>query len=237
VNHIVCKTINKINCKYYIGVHSTSDINDDYLGCGHWRGRKIYSNIKSPILAAFKKYGDDNFKKEILFIFENRDDALKKEKELIDIDDINCYNARSGGENNYIYTQKAKLKMSIKAKERSERLLLQTNILKEFNKNRIGKTYSKIYGEKRAKEISLKKSKSLSGRKCSAEHKLKMSLNRKGKDCGKCKGRKRVFDSISNKFIRLFPNDIETMISKGIIIKEFKKTPKFHYVNYVKIKD
>jgi len=237
VNHVVYKTINKINCKYYIGVHSTSDINDDYLGCGHWRGRKIYSSIKSPILAAFKKYGDDNFEKEILFIFENRDDALKKEKELIDIDDINCYNARSGGDNNYIYTQKAKLKMSIKAKRRSKRLLLQTNILKEFSKNRKGKTYTEIYGEGRGKEISLKQSKSLSGRKCSAEHKLKMSLNRKGRDCGKCKGRKRVYDSTNDKIIRLFPGDIETMIANGIIIKEFKKISKFHSVHYIKLKD
>jgi len=237
VNHIVYKTINKINNKYYIGVHSTTNIYDDYLGCGHWRGRKIYPTIKSPILSAFKKYGDDSFKKEILFIFENRDDALKKEKELIDINDNNCYNARSGGENNYTYTQDTKLKMSIKAKKRSKRLLLQTNLLKEHVQSRLGKTYAEIYGERRAKEISDKKSKSLTGRTCSAEHRRKMSMNRKGKDCGKCTGRKNVFDSLNNKVIRLFPSDIQTMITKGIIINEFKKISIFQNVNYIKIKE
>jgi len=237
VNHIVYKTINKINNKYYIGVHSTTNIYDDYLGCGHWRGRKIYPTIKSPILSAFKKYGDDSFKKEILFIFENRDDALKKEKELIDINDNNCYNARSGGENNYTYTQDTKLKMSIKAKKRSKRLLLQTNLLKEHVQSRLGKTYAEIYGIDRGKEISLRRSKSLTGRICSAEHRRKMSMNRKGKDCGKCTGRKNVFDSLNNKVIRLFPSDIQTMITKGIIINEFKKISRFQNVNYIKIKE
>lgn len=236
MKHIVYKTINKINGKYYIGIHSTKNINDDYLGCGHWRGRKIYNNIYSPVLSAFKKYGDNNFTRETLFIFENREDALKKEQELIDIKDMKCYNARTGGDINYTYTQDAKLKMSRSAKKRSKKLLLQTNILKEFNKNRKGKTLFEIYGEEKAREILLKKSLSATGKKHSRQAKRKMSLNRKGKDCGKCKGRKKVYDSISNRIIRLFPQDLEAMVAKGIIINEFKRVSKFHNVNYIKIK-
>ena len=64
-----------------------------------------------------------------------------------------------------------------------------------------------------------------------------MSLNRKGKDCGKCKGRKRVYDSTNDKIIRLFPQDIEDMMTKGFIIKEFKAVSKFHKVNYIKVKE
>lgn len=236
MKHIVYKTINKINSKYYIGVHSTKDINDDYLGCGHWRGRKIYNNIYSPVLNAFKKYGDDNFIKEILFIFDNREDALQKEQELVDINDNKCYNARTGGDVNYTYTQEAKLKMSKQAKIRSKKLLLQTNLLKEYNKWRDGKTYAEIYGEEKAKEILLKKSKAVLGKKHTLESRLKMSEGRRGKDCGNCKGRKKVWDSTQNKIIRLFPIDIETLIKESKVIKETKTISKFHKVNYIKIK-
>lgn len=216
-------------------MHSTKDINDDYLGCGHWRGRKIYNNIYSPVLNAFKKYGDDNFIKEILFIFDNREDALQKEQELVDINDNKCYNARTGGDVNYTYTQEAKLKMSKQAKIRSKKLLLQTNLLKEYNKWRDGKTYAEIYGEEKAKEILLKKSKAVLGKKHTLESRLKMSEGRKGKDCGNCKGRKKVWDSTQNKIIRLFPTDIEALIKEGKIIKEIKTISKFHRVNYIKI--
>lgn len=236
MKHIVYKTINKINSKYYIGVHSTKNINDDYLGCGYWRGRKIYSNIYSPILNAFKKYGDDNFIKEILFIFDNREDALQKEQELVDINDNKCYNARTGGDVNYTYTQEAKLKMSKQAKIRSKKLLLQTNILKEFNKWRDGKTYAEIYGEEKAKEILLKKSKAVIGKKHTLESRLKMSENRKGRDCGKCKGRKQVWDNTKNKIVRLSVADIEEQMNNGIIINESKKITKFINVKYIKIK-
>lgn len=236
MKHIVYKTINIVNNKYYIGVHSTSDINDNYLGCGHWRGRKIYTNTASPILKAFLKYGDDNFKREILFVFDNREDALLKEQELIDINDVNSYNAREGGSNTYTYTTEAKNKMSKSAKIRSRKILLQTHLLKEHVKNRIGKTYAEIYGVEKAKEISLKKSKSLTGRKLSAEHKQKMSNNRKGKDCGKSKGRISVWNSITSKGIRLTKENLQIEIEAGNIIEQHYTKDKFHRFKYIKIK-
>lgn len=236
MKHIIYKTVNKLNNKYYIGVHSTTNINDSYLGCGHWRGRKIYNTISSPILKAFLKYGDENFEREVLFIFENRTDALNKERELIDIKDKMCYNARSGGDTNYTYTQNSKLKMSEKAKIRSKKILLQTNLLKEHTQSRVGKTYDEIYGADKAKEVLHKKSLSATGRKHKEESKLKMSEYRKGRDSGKCKGRKKVYDVTTNKIIRLFPEDIDTHMANGIIINETKIVSKFHKVNYIKIK-
>ena len=67
----IYKTTNLINNMYYIGFHITSNLNDDYLGSGSYLNRAI------------NKYGKENFKKEILFIFDNFKEMVDKEKEII----------------------------------------------------------------------------------------------------------------------------------------------------------
>lgn len=68
---IVYETVNKINNKKYVGVHSCIDYDDVYFG-----GGKLLKQ-------AIKKYGIDNFYRVILFAYDNPEDAYKKEKELI----------------------------------------------------------------------------------------------------------------------------------------------------------
>ena len=53
------KITNLINNHFYYGVHSTNNLNDGYFGSG----------VK--LKQAVKKYGKENFKKEILFISSN----------------------------------------------------------------------------------------------------------------------------------------------------------------------
>jgi hypothetical protein len=86
--YLVYKTTNTLTNKSYIGVHQTHDINDEYLGSG------------KSLLLAIKKYGKKNFKKEILFVYDNIDDMIEKEIELVteewcDRDDT--YNIMPGG--------------------------------------------------------------------------------------------------------------------------------------------
>ena len=69
--YTIYKVTNKINGKCYIGKHQTDDINDGYMGSG------------KLIKQAIRKYGLDNFSKEILFIFDNEDDMNVKERELV----------------------------------------------------------------------------------------------------------------------------------------------------------
>jgi hypothetical protein len=69
--YTIYKTTNLINKKIYIGLHSTNDIDDSYLGSGVF------------LKKAIRKYGYKNFKKEILFVFDNKQDMIKKEKELV----------------------------------------------------------------------------------------------------------------------------------------------------------
>lgn len=87
--HLVYKTTNLVNGKTYIGVHSTNNIDDGYLGSGC-----IFKK-------ALKKYGKENFKREILFNFDTLNQAYEKEKELVDLEFINqstTYNCKVGGE-------------------------------------------------------------------------------------------------------------------------------------------
>jgi len=53
------KITNLINQKFYFGVHSTSNLNDGYMGSG------------IALKKAYEKYGVFNFKKEILYFFDN----------------------------------------------------------------------------------------------------------------------------------------------------------------------
>jgi len=76
----VYKTTNTVNDKYYIGVHRTNNINDGYLGCGHYRGRKLREQLDTRLYRAFRKYGDDAFITEVLYKFDNEDDAFKKKR-------------------------------------------------------------------------------------------------------------------------------------------------------------
>ena len=86
--YTVYKTTNIINNKIYIGVHKTTNPNDSYLGSG--------LHLKTSI----QKYGKQNFKKEILFEYDNEHDAYLKESQLVDdkfIKNNNNYNLTCGG--------------------------------------------------------------------------------------------------------------------------------------------
>ena len=69
-------------------MHSTSNLKDGYLGSGK---RLRYS---------IRKYGESNFKLEILEFFSTREELVKREKELVNEDlikDSNCLNLKLGG--------------------------------------------------------------------------------------------------------------------------------------------
>ena len=69
--HIIYKIINQVNGKYYIGRHSTNNINDSYMGSG--------IGIKNAI----KKYGIENFKKEIIAFANTSDELWELEKSIV----------------------------------------------------------------------------------------------------------------------------------------------------------
>jgi hypothetical protein len=86
--HIVYKTIHTESEKFYIGVHSTLNINDGYLGSG------------KHIKAAVKKYGKDAFKREILHECDSKEEAFTIERSIVTREFLlveNTYNLAEGG--------------------------------------------------------------------------------------------------------------------------------------------
>tara|TARA_R110002074_G_scaffold193777_1_gene359687 strand:- start:1968 stop:2591 length:624 start_codon:yes stop_codon:yes gene_type:complete len=95
--YIIYKTTNTVNNREYIGYHSTKDLNDGYLGSG-----KILEQ-------AIQKYGKDKFIKKVLYEYDNREDALAKEKEIVTaeyVDRPETYNLKIGGEGGFDYLHK-----------------------------------------------------------------------------------------------------------------------------------
>ena len=83
------KTTNLLNGRFYIGMHSTENPDDGYLGSG----RRIKAEIK--------KYGRENFKREILEVLTSRDALKAREAEFVNEalrSDPLCLNLKNGGE-------------------------------------------------------------------------------------------------------------------------------------------
>jgi hypothetical protein len=104
MKYIVYKTTCLINNKIYIGVHQTEtpETFDGYLGRGFYLHNHSY--LRNPIAVfhhAIAKYGVENFIRETLFVFDTKDEAYKKETEIVDLDFIHredTYNVSLGGE-------------------------------------------------------------------------------------------------------------------------------------------
>jgi hypothetical protein len=86
--YTVYKIQNLVNNKEYIGYHHTNDLNDNYMGSG------------TLIQKAIEKYGIENFSKEYIEIFDNRDDAVALEAYLVNEEYVKLntnYNLALGG--------------------------------------------------------------------------------------------------------------------------------------------
>ena len=90
MHYIIYKTTNMINSKYYIGKHKTRNINDGYMGSG------------KLLLRAIKKYGIENFSREILHFCSNEEEMNAMESDLVVINE-NTYNLCPGGHGGFGY--------------------------------------------------------------------------------------------------------------------------------------
>jgi hypothetical protein len=87
-HHYIYKITCNVTGKYYIGMHSTSNLDDGYFGSGK---RLRYS---------LNKYGKENHTKEILEWLEDRSSLKKREEDLVNektLFDPMCMNLQIGG--------------------------------------------------------------------------------------------------------------------------------------------
>ena len=175
--HLVYQITNLVNGKIYIGKHSTKDPYDNYFGSG------------KRIELAIKKYGIENFTKEILYCFTDEKEAYLKEEELVTqefIDRNDTYNIVLGGKG----LQKSTYLNEEIRKKLSESHLGERN--HNFGKHRSQETKDKIskalkgkytgernhnFGNKTplSQETKSKISKALKGRTLTKEHKISLS--------------------------------------------------------------
>ena len=188
--HLVYKIVNTVNGKIYIGKHSTKDPYDDYMGSG------------VRILQAIKKYGLENFTKEILFCYNCEENAFLKEAEIVNEEFIkseNTYNVVLGGYmNNGSWCGKNAPMYGKKHTKETKEKLSKAHKGKQTGKNNpmYGMFGEKnpFYGRKHTKETKEKLSKAAKERKGSKNPYYGKTHTKEAKDkiskakCGKCSG-------------------------------------------------
>jgi len=122
--HFIYKTTNVLSGKYYLGMHSTDNLNDGYMGSGK---RLRYS---------INKHGKDNHKVEILEFVDTREELKKREEEIVNLNEIakvECMNLKVGGEGGFISEEQQRHRSSCAGKARAERLKSDLDYAKEWS--------------------------------------------------------------------------------------------------------
>lgn len=86
--HVIYKTICTSTGRFYVGMHSTDNLDDSYLGSGVFLWRSI------------KKYGPENHRREILEHLPDRESLRLREEKIVDekfLNDPMCMNLMRGG--------------------------------------------------------------------------------------------------------------------------------------------
>jgi len=103
--YYIYKTTNIINGKFYIGLHKSECIEkDNYLGSG------------KSLISAIKKHGRENFKREILYVFNTLEEASDMEAEIVNetfVKNRETYNMKTGGINGWLIQVHNKGKVAI----------------------------------------------------------------------------------------------------------------------------
>jgi hypothetical protein len=124
--HYIYKTTCNVTNRYYIGMHSTTNLEDGYLGSGK---RLRYS---------IRKYGKENHTKEILEFLPTREDLVIRESEIVDnilLEDVLCMNLRLGGQGGFISEEQQKHRSICGNKKLNEKLKNDENFKNNFKKS------------------------------------------------------------------------------------------------------
>lgn len=186
--YIIYRTTNLINQMVYIGIHLNNKLDpfelDGYFGSG------------SHLKRAIKEFGKENFVRETLFVFDTKEEAQNKEKELVTLEFVareDTYNCATGGgdwpvmsgrENPRYgkhHTEKTKqlIRENRQALSGSDHPQYEMPRLKE-TKEKISKRNKEFYASPEGKIVRQEMSKRAKERTFTEETRQKMSESHKG---------------------------------------------------------
>lgn len=201
--YTIYKITNKLDGKIYIGKHQTKDLNDGYFGSG------------KRLKYAQRKYGIENFEKEILFQFDNEADMNAKEAELVTEEFClreDTYNLCPGGKGGWGYLNMTGLNRSVWHEQNLDTHMNKMSSLGNLRKKELFETdpewkekYSKTISENTKRQCEVYGN-PFKGRKHSKETKRKMSEKISSKSIGSC----------NSQFGTIWVYSIEEKVSKKI---------------------
>jgi L-rhamnose mutarotase len=166
--HYIYKTTCKITGRYYIGMHSTNNFEDGYLGSG-----KI-------LRYSIRKYGEENHIKEVIEYQPNRELLIEREKDIITNDmivDSNCMNIMSGGTGGFISVEQQRYRSICGGTAFAKKLNTDDEFRKKHNK-RSSETMKKYH------KSGVHNYNTFEGKKHSDETKELISKKNSGKHIG-----------------------------------------------------
>ena len=213
---------NNINSHFYIGKHITDNLDDGYMGSG--------LSLKSSI----KKYGIENFNKEIIEYCDSLEELNEKEKFYIafHIGNKYCYNISLGGDGGDLYNCLSDERKKISNKRKSEAKKKYWGKLSEEQKNnklyksheglknyrnsldkdvviqkmsKISKKFWESMSQSEKNEFCKRRGVSLKGYKYTEEQKVIFSLCKQGK----------IAINNGNKHIMINPEEFNIYKDKG----------------------
>lgn len=133
--HYLYKTTCNVTGRYYVGIHSTNNLEDGYMGSG----RRLRASIR--------KYGIENFSKEILGFFETRELLVEAEIKAITpemITDKNCMNLMGGGTGGFISDEQQRHR-SICAGKALANKIKTDSVFREKHKKQVSKNMTNLH--------------------------------------------------------------------------------------------
>lgn len=165
-HYLIYKITNKLNGKFYIGKHITENIDDGYMGSG------------LAIRRAIKKYGVENFTKEILFDVYGEDLMNFLEEAIVDeafVAREDTYNIALGGQGGRLLLNYSPLS------EETKKKISQAHKGKHLSEETIQKMLKTRQGYHHSKETRKKMSDAAKGHFVSEETKQKIGKHHRGK--------------------------------------------------------
>jgi len=162
--HYIYKTTNLLSGRYYIGMHSTDNLEDGYMGSG------------TRLKRSLNKHGKENHKVEFIEFLDTRKELKDRETEIVNLNEVakeDCMNLKVGGEGGFSSEEQRKNFHSA-----GGRKVFQLLSSRHANRLKTDPNYREYW-------LASLKPYDWTGRKHSEETKEKMSESSKGMGTGK----------------------------------------------------